>query len=392
LQSIENVLISQREKACMPQATYDAIVLGAGGVGSATMWQLARRGLRVLGLDRFAPPHDRGSSHGQSRIIRQAYFEHPDYVPLLLESYRLWDELEHHTKRGLLLETGLLEVGPADGVVVPGVLRAACAHGLAVESLSASEIRARWPAFQVGDELVGVFEPRGGLLHVEHCVLAQLVAAEAAGAELHVGVEILEWSVDGVDVRVETSAGRFTCRRLVITAGAWAGKLLADLNLHLQVRRKSLLWHATSDPRSRADAGFPCYLFELPTGIFYGFPMIDERGLKVAEHSGGETVDDPLNVDRSLRDADREPVEAFLHQYLPSVEMPCRDHAVCLYTMSPDEHFIVDRHPDYDQVVFAAGLSGHGFKFTPVLGAALADLAATGRTTLPIEFLSARRF
>jgi monomeric sarcosine oxidase len=376
----------------MPIASYDAIVLGAGGVGSAAMWQLAQRGQRVLGIDRFAPPHDRGSSHGQTRIIRQAYFEHPNYVPLLVESYRLWAELERKVGQQLLMETGLVEVGPADGVVVPGVLRAAREHGLEVEQLSAAEMAERWPSFRVPEEFVGVFERRAGLLRVEQCVRAQLVAAQEAGAELCSGVNVLEWSADGQGVRVETSAGEFTTERLVVTAGAWADKLLDGLDLRLEVRRKALMWHATSDDRTRAEAGFPCYLFEVPQGVFYGFPALDGRGLKAAEHSGGDAVDDPLNVDRRLHDADRAPVETFLKRHLPAAQTPCREFSVCLYTMSPDEHFIVDRHPQQEQVVFAAGLSGHGFKFTPVLGAALADLTIDGTTNLPIEFLSLGRF
>jgi sarcosine oxidase len=375
----------------MSKASYDAIVLGTGGVGSAALWELARRGLRVLGIDRFAPPHDHGSSHGQTRIIRQAYFEHADYVPLLLESYRLWRELERRAGRELLRECGLLEVGPADGIVVPGVLAAARQHGLDVEQLSASQIAARWPAFRVPDELVGVYEPRAGYLHVEECVRAHLVAAQEAGAELRVGVEVLDWSADCEGVVVNTTAGRFTAARLVVTAGAWAGQLLESLGLYLHVRRQVVMWHATDDACAHVDAGFPCYLFELPAGIFYGFPAIDDRGLKAAEHSGGRPIADPSHVDRGLHDGDRAPVEAFLRSHLPAVKTPCREHSTCLYTMSPDEHFIVDRHPEHGQVVFAAGLSGHGFKFAPVLGAALADLALHGTTPLPIEFLSARR-
>jgi sarcosine oxidase len=373
-------------------ASYDAIVLGAGGVGSAAMHQLARRGLRVLGIDRFAPPHERGSSHGQTRIIRQAYFEHPDYVPLLLESYRLWAELEQHAGRQLLLITGLVEIGSADGIVVPGVLEAARLHGLAVETLMPAAARERWPALYVPDDMVAVFEPTAGALLVEQCVRAHLVAAQEAGADLRVGVEVLGWSFDGDSATVETTAGRFSAARLVVTAGAWASRLLADLDLKLEVRNKVMLWYPENDPSTRADAGFPCFLYELPQGVFYGMPSIDGSGVKVAEHSGGEAVDDPLRVNRSLSDRDRERVEAFLRKHLPTVLPAHRDHAICLYTMSPDEHFIVDRHPQHPQVVFAAGLSGHGFKFAPVLGTALADIAINGDTRLPIDFLSLKRF
>ncbi|BBO32589.1 N-methyl-L-tryptophan oxidase [Lacipirellula parvula] len=379
----------------MPAPPYDVIVLGAGGVGSAAMWQLAARGLRVLGIDRFDPPHTHGSSHGRTRIIRQAYFEHADYVPLLLESYRLWEELEHQTGERLKLETGLLEVGPADGVVVPGVLAAAQQHQLSVEELTAAEIAKRWPAFHMppSDELTGVFEPRAGLLFVEQCVAACLAEAERHGAELLPNVEVIDWQAEaGADIVVRTTAGEFRANRLVITAGAWAGQLLHSLGVPLEVRRKPLMWYDSTAPAQTAASAFPCFLFELPHAVFYGFPAVDEQGVKVAEHSGGEPIADPLRVDRELRASDTPLVDQFARDFIPSVQTPCRDHAVCLYTMSPDEHFIVDRHPADPRVVFAAGLSGHGFKFTPVLGQALAELATEGVTRQPTAFLSLERF
>lgn len=385
----------------MPNAPYDAIILGAGGVGSAAMWQLARRGLRVLGIDRFDPPHGEGSSHGQTRIIRQAYFEHADYVPLLLESYRLWEELEGLAGQRLKIETGLLEVGPRDGVVVPGVLSAARQHGLAVEELAVAEMESRWPGFRMPEnqspELAGVFEPRAGYLKVEECVAACLAEAQRHGAELLPNVEVHDWRA-GADVLVRTAAGDFRANRLVITAGAWAGPLLHNLGVSLEVRRKPLMWYEPRDASASAAAltsaanDFPCFLFELSHGIFYGFPAVDERGLKAAEHSGGDAIANPLAIDRKLHATDHQRVDQFLQTHIPSVRTPCRDHAVCLYTMSPDEHFIVDRHPADPRVVFAAGLSGHGFKFTPVLGQALAELATEGVTCQPTGFLSLGRF
>ncbi|MCA9230907.1 MAG: N-methyl-L-tryptophan oxidase [Planctomycetales bacterium] len=370
---------------------YDAIVLGAGGgVGSAALWHLAQRGVQVLGLDRFEPPHDRGSSHGQTRIIRQAYFEHPDYTPLLLESYRLWEELETLVGRQLYHEVGLLQVGPADGVVVPGVLRAAREHCLEIEQLDAAEIHQRWPGLAVPTELVGVFERRAGYLLVEQCVMAHLEAAQRAGAELRCPVEVRSWS-PGELIRVETSAGAFATERLIVAAGAWAGPLLADLGVPLEVRRKSLFWYAVQGQHYEAAQGFPGFLFELPDGVFYGFPQIDNRGIKVGEHTGGLPVADPLLLDRSLHREEQRQVETFLGRHFPAASAKNTDHAVCMYTMSPDEHFVVDRHPSCPGISFAAGLSGHGFKFTSVLGQALADLSLEGKTDLPAEFLSLGR-
>jgi monomeric sarcosine oxidase len=371
---------------------YDAIVLGIGGVGSAALYELARRGVRVLGIDRFDPPHDRGSSHGHTRVIRQAYFEHPDYVPLLVESYRLWHELEQQSGRRLYHQVGLLEVGPRDGIVVPGVLRAAADHSLEVERLSAAEIERRWPGFRVPGDLEGVFEPGAGYLLVEDCVAAQLAAAHVAGAEVRTNTEVLNWTADERGVRVYTSAGDFSAASLLVAAGSWAGRLLALRNLSLTVLRKSLFWFDTTATQYDGAAGCPVFLFELPHGVFYGFPKLDARGVKVAEHTGGSPVDDPLAVRRDIDRGEELRLREFLAAHLPDVSPSVSDHAACLYTMSPDEHFLVDRHPEHANVVFAAGLSGHGFKFTPVLGRALAELAVDGRTELPIDFLSLSRF
>lgn len=372
--------------------TYDAIVIGMGGVGSAAMAQLARRGARALGIDRYCPPHDRGSTHGQTRAIRQAYFEHPDYVPLVAESYALWRELEAEAGRTLFHQVGLIEVGPADGQVVPGVKRAAEQYRLEVESLDGGQIEQRWPGLRAPDSLVGVFEPTAGYLLVEDCVRAYLESAERAGAELMTDTVVHEWRADGAGVVVCTSEGEFAADRLVIAAGSWAGRLLADLDLRLAVRRKSLFWFAADSASYEVDAGFPVFLFELPQGVFYGFPKIDGRGVKVAEHTGGQPVDDPDSVNREIDGDEERAARDFLAECLPEVSPRVTNHAVCLYTMSPDEHFIVDRHPVWPNVALAAGLSGHGFKFTPAIGRALADLALEGATEPAIRFLSLERF
>ena len=369
---------------------YDAIVIGTGGVGSAAAYHLARRGAKVLGLDRFPGGHDRGSSHGQTRIIRQAYFEHPDYVPLLKRAYELWEELEHQVGEQLFHRVGLLQIGPESGAVVRGVLESARRHQLTVEKLDAAEIGRRWPAFGVPEGSVGAYEPGAGYLRVENCVLAHLAAAERSGAELKSGVSVLSWRAEGDGICVATDQGEFQAARLVITAGPWAPQLLSDLGIRLQVRRKHLYWFGTSDA-ALDQSRCPTFLYERPQGVFYGFPAIDPLGVKVAEHSGGEVVANPLTDPRQLDERDLGRVKDFLRQCLPTASGPLNHHSVCFYTMSPDEHFIVDRHPQCERVVFAAGLSGHGFKFTSVLGEALAEMAITGRTALPVAFLHRRR-
>jgi sarcosine oxidase len=377
------------------EPSWDCIVLGTGGAGSAALYHLSKRGARALGIDRFPPGHDRGSSHGDTRIIRQAYFEHPDYVPLLLRAYQLWRELEERSGKELYGEVGLLQVGPPGGQVVPGVVESARNHGLPVEELSGREVQARFPGFRVDPEMSGVFERRAGFLRVEECVRAHAEEARRLGAELRTGESVRGWRAEGSGVAVETDCGTYRAGRLIITAGSWAGTLLEGLGLHLEVRRKPLLWYATRGDGPgdlyRAERGCPCFLYEVPEGIFYGFPRIDRFGLKAAEHTGGERVADPLQVDRSLRDLDRRPVDGFLRRHLPGVGGEILKHVVCMYTMTPDEHFIIDRHPRHSQVAIAAGLSGHGFKFTAVLGEVLAQLVLDGRAELPIGFLACDR-
>lgn len=375
----------------MPSGTYDAIVLGCGGIGSAALSALARRGARVLGLEQFTPAHDRGSSHGRTRMIRQAYFEHPDYVPLVQRAYALWDALESRSGTQLFFQSGLLEVGPENGVVVPGVLASAQRHALDVQRLSAAEVAARWPGFRVPPGSCGVYEKRAGYLRVEQCVLAHLDDATRAGADVRFDERVVELSTSGPEIVVRTERDSFTAARLVITAGPWAAQWLAASGIALTVRRKPQFWFATESPGYQAERGSPAFLYELPQGVFYGFPEIDPGEMKIAEHSGGQAVADPTSVDRELDAADQARVAAFIEECLPGVSPRVAGHAVCMYTMSADEHFIVDRLPGDERIAFAAGLSGHGFKFAPVLGEALADLALAGRSELPIEFLNCRR-
>lgn len=373
--------------------TYDAIIVGTGGVGSAAAYHLAKRGAKVLGIDRFEGGHDRGSSHGETRVIRQAYFEHPDYVPLLLRAYDLWRELEAASGVDLLYQVGLLQVGPPDGEVVRGVLQSARLHGLAVDSLTAAEVESRFPGFRLPEGSVGVFEPAAGYLRVERCVLAHLAAAKQCGAEFRFGSAVVSPEFDGSGVTIVTELGdTFHADKLIVTAGPWASQLLSGFGIPLEVRRKHVYWFPPVDSRYQQEQGCPTYLFELPHGVFYGFPQIDELGVKAAEHTGGIAINDPQDDPRQLDPADLARVEAFLADHLPGVGRPLQHRSVCFYTMSPDGHFIVDRHPLQENTFFAAGLSGHGFKFTSVLGEALADLAMSGKTALPIGFLGVSRF
>ncbi len=353
----------------------DVVVIGVGGMGSAACLHLARRGLRVLGLEQFQVAHDRGSSHGRTRIIRKAYFEHPDYVPLLERAYAGWDALAADARLSLFARCGLFLAGPSGGRLVRGVRLAAEVHRLPIESLDETAAAERFPALHTGPELAVLFERDAGYLRVEECVAAHAALARSCGAEIRTGAAVRGWTSDGRTVRVRLDGEVVESGALAICGGAWAGSLLADLGLPLTVRRKVQLWFEAAGDGLRAESGCPVFAFDTPDGFYYGFPRIDgEPRIKAAEHTGGEPVDCPDAVERSLRPGDSERVAAFVSRYLRGAAGRVVHHQVCLYTMTPDEHFIVDRHPSYANVALAAGFSGHGFKFCPVIGERLADL------------------
>jgi sarcosine oxidase len=376
----------------MLQGTYDVIVLGVGGMGSATVFELARRGRRVLGLEQFALVHDRGSSHGQSRVIRKAYSDHPAYVALLQRAYQRWFDLEQRQGRHLFSVCGCLTLGPLDGDRVGGVLRSAREHGLPIEQVTAAAVRRRFPAFRIDDDFAGVLEPEAGYLRVEDCVAAYAAEARRLGAELRTQEVVLSWEATGSGVVVRTQWGSFAAERLVICAGAWASRLLAELRLPLTVRRMVLSWHATTDDALFHEKSFPVYRAQTPMGVFYGFPVIDGLGHKVARSDSGSDVRDLAVLERTLSPADEAECRPFLDRYLPAVTGPVRGGRVCMYTMTPDKNFILDRHPAHPNVVIAAGFSGHGFKFASVVGEILADLVESGSSPLPIELFRIGRF
>ena len=393
-------------------SSWDCVVLGLGGVGSAALFHLARRGAKVLGLEQHHLVHDLGSSHGQTRVIRLAYYEHPDYVPLLRRSYALWAELEAEAGRQLYVPCGVLQVGPTDGEVVPGVLASAAAHGLAVERLDRAAVASRFSGYAMPDGYAAVFEAEAGLLLVEDCVRAHLERARAMGAEVRAEERVFGLRREGEGVVLESSGGPIRAGAVVVAAGAGSAALLADLRLPLELKRKTQFWFAHTGPSYAAARGAPAFLYELPEGVFYGLPYLDDRGVKVAQHSGGETIARPLDPAerpasvgsgfrppptlppswRSTGPEELHAVEVFRRAWLPELAGPLRESSPCMYTMTPDAHFIVDRHPEIPSLAFAAGLSGHGFKLTPALGEALAELALGSGTRLPVDFLSAGRF
>jgi sarcosine oxidase len=364
----------------------DIIVLGLGGMGSAALAALARRGADVLGLEQFEVGHDRGSSHGETRLIRKAYFEHPDYVPLLEEAYGLWRGLQSRARETIFDDgLGLVMLGRPDTSAIAGTLEAARTHGLPIHEIDPRE---RWIG-AVPEGFVALWDAEGGMLRVERCVRAHVDDALRHGARLRTGARAIAWRAGNRGVSVELEDGsEVRGRRLVVTPGPWAPALLPGLPL--EVRRKVLLWFRAREAEERYALGaFPPFVYDLGDRFVYGFPDLGE-GVKVADHRGGQGLVH-AEPDRSLLDGDSESVVDAIARFLPGLDPRPVRHVVCMYTMTPDEHFVVDVHPEHAEVVVAAGFSGHGFKFAPVVGEALADLALDGGTGRPIAFLGIDR-
>ena len=377
---------------------FDCIVIGFGGMGSAAMRYAAMTGRSVLGIDQHGPAHTHGSSHGQTRVIRKSYFEHPDYVPMLLESYELWDELNcrHRTNletKELLTKCGILQIGPPEGEVVQGVLTSAAAHDLKVEKFTSEQISRRLPILNVPDDHEGVFEPDGGFLRVELCVAAFLKQAMVHGAELMSNTTVTKvQQVDDARLRVHTTGGEFSADQVIVTAGAWSSQLLPGLNLPLSVLAKQQHWYQIDRVDNKLVNEFPCTFFERDDGSsFYVTPELDTLGMKVCEHSGGDQMNDLSQFSGDLSESQKSRTDEFLEQSFHFTKSRLVHHSMCKYTMTPDSHFLVDRHPEIPQLVFAAGFSGHGFKFAPVIGKRLVGML-DGETDPRFDFLKADRW
>lgn len=369
---------------------HDVIIAGLGAMGSAAAFHLARSGRRVLGLDRFAPPHTHGSSHGQSRIIREAYFEHPIYVPLIQRAYELWNELENASRSPLLRQTGGLMIGRPESAVFNGAKRSAETHRLPHEILSAAEVRRRFPALQPPEELQAVLEPRAGILAPERCLAAHLEQAARHGAVLHTGEPVLRWEPCADGVKVVTAAAEYVASTLILTTGSWVGEHLAGLRMPLAVERQVLFWFdPVSSPALFHPERCPIHLWQFDGHhFFYGFPDQGE-GVKVACHHGGE-ITSPDQVRREVSEDEVATMRRLLQRFLPAANGPLRSATVCLYTNTPDEHFWIDRHPDHPQVLIASACSGHGFKFSSVIGEILRDLIVTGRSRFDLGLFRTR--
>ena len=372
---------------------YDAVVVGVGGMGSATTYHLASRGLDVLGLERYDVPHDMGSSHGVTRIIRKAQYEDPAYVPLVRRAYDLWRDLEERTGRNLLHVTGGIDAGPPDSGVFAGSLRSCEEHDIDHEVLSASEVNERFPSYDLPEDHRAVYQPDGGFLVPEQCIVAHVEAAQAAGAEVRAREPVADFTAlsDG-GVRVTTRKDTYEADRLVVTAGAWAPKLVSELADVAVPERQVLAWLQPTAPERFDADNFPVFVHATEDGHYYGFPRYDVPGFKFGKFNHlGETVD-PDGMDREPRPEDERLLRAYAERYFPDGAGPTMRLATCTFTNTPDEHFVLDTLPDRPQITVGAGFSGHGFKFASAIGEVLADLAVDGETDHDVDLFGLDRF
>lgn len=381
----------------MPNDTYDIIVAGTGSMGAAACYYLAQKGYSVLGLEQFDNlPHDKGSHGGQSRIIRKAYFEHPDYVPLLDRAYRNWEQLEKETGEKLYFKTGLVYGGPPGHSIISGVKHAASIFDIALEKVNEKD---RFPFFQLPREQEMLFEPDAGFLLPGPSISLFVKEARKYGASINTGEKLIGWQKEKGEITVVTAKKKYSAKKLIITTGAWAQQVLKELKVSLKITRQVLIWVKPNRGGGFGPPDFPCWLITDHTiqGAYYGFPYLDGKkfggptGLKFGLHYPGEETS-PDNVNREVTDLELRCIVNGIKEQFPLAGSPIVDATTCLYTNTPDENFIIDHLPGNEDVIIACGFSGHGFKFVPVIGEILAELATAGRTSLPIGFLSLDRF
>ena len=371
---------------------YDAIVVGVGGMGSATVYHLARRGVKVLGLEQFDVPHELGSSHGISRIIRLAYAEHPGYVPLLRRAYQLWRELETLFDERLLYITGGIDAGYEESSTVKGSLSSCEIHDLPHERLDAAALSRRFPGYRLAPGMVGIYQPDAGFLLPERCIVAHVVAAQELGAEVHARERVTGWRVEDKDVLVTTNRDTYRAHKVIVTAGPWARSMIPALENLAVPERQVLLWTQPLRPAYFRLGAFPIFNLEAPEGRFYGFPVHGVPGFKIGKyHHRSERVDDLDRMDRDCHPADEDVLRVGIRRYFPDADGPTMGMKTCLFTNSPDEHFILDRLEDRPQVGFAAGFSGHGFKFCSVVGEIMTELMLDTTTRLNIGMFRLNR-
>lgn len=371
---------------------YEVIIVGAGTAGLAAGSYLAEQGVKTLLIDAFDPPHSNGSHHGDTRIIRHAYGEGEQYVPFVLKAQNLWEKLQEETGEKLFLQTGILSAGPDNHPFMKEAMKSAETYQLPIEIMDRDEIMNKWPGITLPKGYNGFFERASGILFSEKCILAYRKKALKHGAELLTNTKVTNIVIHEEKVEVETENGQFTGDRCIVTAGAWNHKLLKELNLPLAPTRKTVGWFEAEESKYAAEH-FPGFIFQLPDQMYYGFPSIDGCGLKIGRMDGGQIVDpDSINRQFGIYDEDEGDIRGFLETFMPQAAGRLLQGKVCIFTRTPDEDFIIDRHPDYDHVIIAGGFSGHGFKFGSAVGETLANMALGKAIEFDLSSFRVNRF
>ena len=372
--------------------SYDAIVIGVGGMGSAAVYHLARRGLQVLGLEKHTIPHEMGSSHGYSRMIRYTLQEHPSYVPLVRRSYELWHEMEETAGEELMVTTGSIRAGAPNSPFFLNAQEACDLHSIPYEILTASEVNKRFPGYRFPEEISSVYQADGGFLLPERCILTHVQAAERAGADVHSQETVLDWGVRGDGVQVRTDRDTYTAARLVVTAGPWAANLVPELAAYAVPERQVMGWFQPKRPELYAAEAFPVFGVFTEEGRYYGFPSHAVPGFKIGRAHHLLQKVDPDAIDREVHPEDEDILRQVVNRYFPLAAGKLLDGKTCMYTNTPDEHFMIGTLDGQPQVSVAAGFSGHGFKFASVIGEIMADLAQNGATEHDINLFRLDRF
>jgi sarcosine oxidase len=356
-------------------ATFDVAVIGLGAMGGAALFELARKGQRVIGFEQFEPGHDKGSSHGESRIIRLSYFEHPSYVPLVRRALEKWRDLERLCGKTILTVTGVLEMGYPGSPIVEGSLEASRQHDLDHEVLSAAEINRRFPAFQLPLDWVGLFQPEGGFLRPELAIRQLVQQAQKHGAEVRAQARVLAIEPFSAGIRVRTEAGEIEAGSVIVATGAWIGEFAPELRPHLRLTRQVLGWFAPKVPEHFSPERCPVFLLESEDDACYGFPDFAGTGVKAASHREGAFLPTADDLAQDGGASDEAQIRRMLSRYMPDANGPLQKMRTCMYTRTPDEDFVVDRSSVDPRIILASPCSGHGFKFSSVIGEVLADLA-----------------
>ena len=371
---------------------HDVVVLGVGGMGSAATFHLARRGLSVVAVEQNDLAHDLGSSHGLTRIIRLAYYEDPSYVPLLRRAFALWRDLELESGERLLHITGAIDAGVPGSRVFEGSLESCRVHGLPHEVLTAEEVNRRFPGYRLPAGFRAVFQPDGGFLEPEQCIRAFARLSLGLRASVITGQKAIGWSREPGGVIVHLDDREIRARQLVVTAGAWMPKLVPSLAPLLRPERQVVAWFAVRDDDEFATDRFPVFVMNTSDGHFYGFPQFSVPGFKIGKYHHRSEVIDPDDMNRTVSAEDVEVLRDCVRTIFPTADGAVLRSSTCIFTNTPDEHFIIDRLPEAPEVLVVSACSGHGFKFCSVIGEVVADLVTGGSTRHDLSLFRLQRF